>query len=583
MPEFEARVFTEKLDSCIERFKRLVLRQEQDNGSDHIAILEKELKYIRERGYLTLAFIGAYNAGKSTTISAITGRRDIKIDTDIATAKVSEYDWLGIRLIDTPGLNTERLDHDEITYAALSKSDLLVYVLTYSLFDSVTSADFRRLILGRENSEGYQKKIFLIINKINNESTGTSQKERIETYKNNLQKDLEPYTLNDFPICFIDAKDYIDGLEENDVLLQNESLFPDFLDTLNKFIRERGSLGKLDTPARILLDHIDQAESRWISRDGQDEAYVMQLEQLSKRNYKERESLRGQIESICINIFKKIKEEGSNFISQLGDIKSEEEGKRLTTEAENRIKGISSDASNKAEEALEVAVIKREESFQEVLNSSVAESFVLPLIESGNRITTQGKQVIDFDHERLSKQVRNLANIGQKVGVRVSNSAIGRAGVAGKVFLKPGQVAGSQMHNIVLKAGHFFGAKFRPWQAVNIAGKIGNVAKFLGPVLAGIAIVVEIISAAKAEKQMKEEADARLKINAQFTTVASDLENGFRKQLRAAESEIFNPVDKDIQQARREHEATLENLSDSEKELLSIRNEVEDLLQQIEW
>ena len=51
---------------------------------------------------------------------------------DIATDKTSSYDWNGIKIIDTPGLFTDRQDHDAITYDAIDKADLLVFSLTYS-------------------------------------------------------------------------------------------------------------------------------------------------------------------------------------------------------------------------------------------------------------------------------------------------------------------------------------------------------------------------------------------------------------------------------------------------------------------
>lgn len=36
----------------------------------------------------------------------------------------------GIALVDTPRLFTDRKDHDEITYDAINKADLLVFCLT---------------------------------------------------------------------------------------------------------------------------------------------------------------------------------------------------------------------------------------------------------------------------------------------------------------------------------------------------------------------------------------------------------------------------------------------------------------------
>ena len=77
--------------------------------------LRAGVKEYKQQGTLSIAFIGQYSAGKSTIISALTGRRDIHIDADTATDKITAYAWNGVKLIDTPGLFTDRGDHDEIT------------------------------------------------------------------------------------------------------------------------------------------------------------------------------------------------------------------------------------------------------------------------------------------------------------------------------------------------------------------------------------------------------------------------------------------------------------------------------------
>lgn len=101
------------------------------------------LQDYKQQGALTVAFIGQYSAGKSTIISALTGRRDIHIDADIATDATTPYDWNGIKIIDTPGLFTDRTDHDDITYEAIAKADLLVFCLTHMLFDTLTVENFK--------------------------------------------------------------------------------------------------------------------------------------------------------------------------------------------------------------------------------------------------------------------------------------------------------------------------------------------------------------------------------------------------------------------------------------------------------
>ena len=85
---------------------------------------------------IRLVFAGQYSAGKSTIIKNLTGRTDIKTGGGITTEEVHEYDWNGIKIIDTPGIHTEqRPDHDEKSYKAILASDMLVFVITNELFD----------------------------------------------------------------------------------------------------------------------------------------------------------------------------------------------------------------------------------------------------------------------------------------------------------------------------------------------------------------------------------------------------------------------------------------------------------------
>lgn len=140
---FKAAAIAAKFEATLAKFDDLLLRAEQPKIAIFRQKMQEELDNHRQQGFLTVAFIGQYSAGKSTIISALTGQRDIRIGTDITTDTTASYDWNGIKLIDTPGLFTERNDHDEITYDAIRQADLLVFCLTYMLFDSITAENFK--------------------------------------------------------------------------------------------------------------------------------------------------------------------------------------------------------------------------------------------------------------------------------------------------------------------------------------------------------------------------------------------------------------------------------------------------------
>ena len=226
---FQAAAVGAKFKNTCVKFDNLLA---QGNNEELTAIrkkLREELKAHKEQGILTVAFVGQYSAGKSTIISALTGRRDIHIDADIATDKTASYDWNGIKLIDTPGLFTDRKDHDEITYEAIAKADLLIFCLTYMLFDAVTVENFKKLAY----NEGYRWKMMLVVNKMSDEAGEEEQK--IANYRKSLADALHPYNLDEFPLCFIDAKDYCDGVDEEEDFLLEVSRFQTFIDSLNNF------------------------------------------------------------------------------------------------------------------------------------------------------------------------------------------------------------------------------------------------------------------------------------------------------------------------------------------------------------
>ena len=212
--QIEVSFIGQKFNDCLKKFEDLLEQEEVNKNSEIETIrrnLNNELEEHRNRGFLTVAFVGQYSAGKSTIISALTGRNDIHIDTDVATDKTAVYNWNGIKLIDTPGLWTgNHEDHDEITYNAIEKADLLVFCLTHSLFDSLTLANFKKLAYDRS----YRNKMMLVVNKMSQESGEDQQ--NIINYRDSLEKALSPHSLEDFPLCFIDAEDYREGIEDRD-------------------------------------------------------------------------------------------------------------------------------------------------------------------------------------------------------------------------------------------------------------------------------------------------------------------------------------------------------------------------------
>ena len=185
--QFNAAAIIEKFIIAYNNLNDFLL--DNENFSQIKTKLNQNLQEYKQEGLISVAFIGQYSAGKSTIISALTGKRDIRIDADIATDKTASYNWNDIKIIDTPGLFTDREDHDAITYEAIDKADLLVFSLTYMLFDSVTVENFKKLAY----EKGYAWKMMLVVNKMSDEAG--EEAEKIANYCHSLAEALKPYSL----------------------------------------------------------------------------------------------------------------------------------------------------------------------------------------------------------------------------------------------------------------------------------------------------------------------------------------------------------------------------------------------------
>jgi GTPase SAR1 family protein len=533
--------------------------------------LGEELKTYRELGVIGVAFVGQYSAGKSTIISALTGRRDIHIDADIATDKTTSYDWNGIKLIDTPGLFTDRTDHDEITYNAINNADLLVFCLTYMLFDSLTAENFKKLAY----EKSYRWKMMLVINKM---ADGAGEEEElIANYSKSLAAAIEPYNLDEFPLCFIDAKDYCEGVDEKDEFLIEVSRFQSFTDALNTFVKRRGSLTKFDTPVRIALSYVDDAQLSLTRDSNEDSAFFELLNRLSRTIRQERDRLRTKIRGIALRLSAAAANEGTILARAVG---GNEDIEALGKQAESNVQKHCDKAGAEIEEAVKAAVESLQEEIKEVLQSDLAQAFVARL-EVNQKVYTHNVDS-GLDVERLRGQVKLLKDIGERAGVKLTNLATKTgANTTGQAFLRASNVAGGGLHQGVYAMGKFLGFNFKPWQAVNIAKGIGNVAKILGPVLSVGLLAVDIYAVTQEEQLDQKLVDARREITSQFTAIGKEIESQIEAQIIEVESQIFGEFQNQIAEARKQEEEAIGVSNKSIAYLAEIRKEFEKILSEI--
>ena len=228
-----------------------------DNNLPQLAEKTKRrIKAVEDESRLKIAFVGQHNAGKSTIVSALTKDKSIKISSNVETDETASYEWNDVLLYDTPGLYAGvKSTHDDSALEAIKNSDVLIFCITSSLFDDLMIENFVDLAY----KKAYKRKIVLIVNKMSQEDA--PYEELKENYLKTLRATLDEQggNLADFPIAFIDAKDYKDGVDEDDEELMEISHFESFISLLNEQISLRGLLAKIGTKCNILLDAIGEA------------------------------------------------------------------------------------------------------------------------------------------------------------------------------------------------------------------------------------------------------------------------------------------------------------------------------------
>lgn len=540
----------------------------QGNTEELIAIRKKlrdELNEYRENGLLTVTFVGQYNAGKSTTISALTGRRDIRIDSDIATDKTSSYGWNGITLVDTPGLFTDRQDHDAITYEVINKADLLVFCLTYMLFDSVTADNFKKLAY----EQGYRWKMMLLVNKMSDEAGEDAQK--IASYRISLAEALKPYSLDEFPICFIDAKDYCEGIDQEEEFLLEVSRFQTFIDALNSFVELRGSLARFDTPVRIALGCISEAQVSFTRNSSQDSTLFEVLTRLERTVRKERNRLQTKVQGIALEMSSAVAKEGTILAAAVG---SDQNFEALNKQAALNVQKHYEKVEMKLQDAINAAVESIQHEIEGVLQSNLVQTFVA-CVEKSQYVSAQNMGS-GMDIEQIKGKVNLLKAIGETAGVQLGTLATRSfAKTASQGMFRSMDVVGSSLHQGVFAVGKFVGFKFKPWQAVSIAKNMGNAAKFLGPALAIVSVGVDLLQMQQEQQQEKQMADIRRDITSQFQTIAKDLESQVEMQLREVQAQVYGEIDNQIAVARQQEENAIASSNKWVKQLAEIRKDFE--------
>ena len=545
--------------------------------SDTPLLLEHGIKansFMGDDNNINIAFVGQYSAGKSALIKVLTGDESIIIGSGVTTEIVKKYPYKGINVWDTPGiLAGERKQHDEESLKAMDESDLLVYVITNELFDPVVGAAFRDLCF----KKGREKEILLVVNKSGNDSGSP------EVKMTSMAKVFEPRVPEDFPIVFVDAESYFDALDEDDAEdkaeLEQFSNIHGLVEAIDTFTEERGLLGKLTTPLSLLQTQLLELNNKLSVEDPKQEV----LFELLKRKLRILKANERQFNEQFQGVVSKT----SSEINLIGDdvAESVQEGADVDDFAALQQKAC--DKTDQLMHKAQSTVASLVDATLETLNKELAELEDSPLAQDLKRvladidlsdISFQTKTVENGDgqeineEDKASNKSKALLSSAEKGLGWLSKQAVNNAAKAGAKV-----ASGSNVHKVVLEVGHFFGTKFKPHQAVKIADKLGKGAKFLGPAMAALGVIVQIYDDKKQVKYSQEMLDARREIRKAYRTVVVGFESEFTKEKDRLIQSVHTPQITDIRSVLSDFRDTSNANVDNRKQLTALIAEIEAL------
>jgi hypothetical protein len=152
---------------------------------------------------------------------------------------------------------------------------------------------------------------------------------------------------------------------------------------------------------------------------------------------------------------------------------------------------------------------------------------------------------------KMSKQTATDLKLGAdkvgEVGKWLSKFATGKNAESGwNAIFKLGTYSGSDAHQVVLKVGHFFGHKFKPWEAVKTASKIGKFGKILGVGGALLGVGLQILDDYQENKTEKQLISYRSDIRNTFSEAANIIDMRFDEDTQTWVEDTLNPKIADI-------------------------------------
>ena len=535
-----------------------VLRQKAYRALDEAGVSYE--KPCDESDKIRLVFAGQYSAGKSTIMKMLTGRDDIATGAEITTQEAHTYEWMGLEVIDTPGVHTTlRPDHDEISYKAIASADMLVFVVTNELFDSHIAEHFRKLAIEKDKAS----EMILVVNKMERAAEGNTKVQQ-DIIREDLRKVLAPYTPEQLHLSFLDAQSYLDSLEEReedpelaDELLERSG-YNQFIETLNKFVEEKSMVSKLTTELYVLDNLLDKAIYDLQPKASDEDISALEESQIQQRHIlvEARNSMQQEITDIFDSAAAKLRELG---VTAANSIEAGREQAEIEADIEQYI-SQASDITDRcqidADDSVKVRLAELGQSLDEMEKSEFSQNLKVRLVDKYDNIPDAVKMVF-VTTDNIERAGDMILGSVVKTGVP---EVLKLTGDNATTVLRLTGSSDKLVRNAVRSVGTRVGYKFKPYEATKVAKNISKGVTRGSTIMGAVGIGLDIYLQLKEDydEALRKEAlrSNRQNVRSTFNSAAKELEDFSRQYVK---ENVYRPMEQSIASI----DANIQNIRDT--------------------
>ncbi|MET7983155.1 GTPase [Streptomyces sp. NPDC005281] len=520
-----------------------------------------------------MVLTGQYSSGKSTLIEALTdGKYQVPKGSAVTTDRVEVFNWDGmVDLVDTPGVQAGRAEHDQRAEEALRSADLVLFTVTVDLFDDRLVEHLRHV------TEDLRKapQLLVVLTKCRSLHAAEGVREA------EVREALGSFA-DQVPWVECDAKTYLDGLEVDPPRAARRiaaSRMDEVRDAINRIARARGDLVRF----RVALQQVALVAGEALAAltDDPDEEAILTVLARQRSALTTRRGLldsalerqESEFHTACIQAAEHLADTVESIEESPNRDWSRVDAASVTLNDEL------SSANQRFVDGVRAVLVSQ---FAD-LTSEVREIEASPYARQLLALDVQGDietQNIPVDPGLVRQSGRKQPRVPAWGPKSIEHlKAFQKVWGAGDGIKKS---AGSAGHKIVYEAGKFVDMKFKPYQAVRWANNIGKVAKVGGAVLP---VALEAYAVVKEERQEVRAAKEKIRRrNALAGRVLAQCDDISRKMLIQVRLELdgeFGNALRAIDEVNRSVRDARAFRTDLDREISAIQVEAQSMLDQL--